>query len=35
MEWAQEVVEEIFTKFNLRNRLAEEVHIRTYNENII
>lgn len=32
MEWATEVVEEIFTKFKLRNRLTEEVHIRTYNE---
>ena len=31
MEWAQEVVEEIFAKFNIRNRLTEEVHIRTYN----
>ena len=31
MEWVQGVVEEIFTKFNLRNRLVEEVHIRTYN----
>ena len=35
MEWAQEVVEEIFTKFNIRNRLTEEVHIRTYNENAV
>ena len=32
MEWALEVVEEIFTKFNIRNRLTEEVHIRTYNK---
>ena len=31
MEWANEVVEEIFAKFNIRNRLTEEVHIRTYN----
>lgn len=30
MEWAREVVEEIFAKFNIRNRLTEEVHIRTY-----
>ena len=35
MKWAQEVVEEIFTKFNIRNRLTEEVHIRTYNENAV
>ena len=34
MEWAQEVVEEIFSKFNIRNRLTEEVHIRTYNGGI-
>ena len=34
MEWAQEVVEEIFTKFNIRNRLTEEVHIRAYNGGI-
>lgn len=32
MEWAKEAVEEIFAKFNIRNRLVEEVHIRTYNE---
>ena len=34
MEWAKEVVEEIFTKFNIRNRLTEEVHIRAYNGGI-
>ena len=32
MEWAKEAVEEIFAKFNIRNRLVEEIHIRTYNE---
>ena len=31
MEWAREVVEEIFAEFNIRSRLTEEVHIRTYN----
>ena len=34
MEWATTIVEEVFNKYNIRNRLTEELHIRTYAEEI-
>lgn len=34
MEWASAIVEEMFNKYNIKNRLTEEIHIRTYAEGL-
>ena len=34
MEWASAIVEEMFNKYNIKNRLTEEIHIRTYTEGL-
>lgn len=34
MEWASVIVEKMFNKYNIKNRLTEEIHIRTYAEGL-